>query len=522
MWNPPTVHAAPSRARSWLRLLLLSACAASAATDATAQQTTLVAAVLPASRSVQVGTTATAFATVINTGTSTAVGCGIAPATSIPATFSYQTTDPGTNALTGSPNTPVSIGPGAAQSFLVAFTPTATFGSTDAKLNFSCSNASPAASISGLNTLLLSAAATPVPDIIALGATTTNDGIANISGSQGTGVFAVATSNVGASGQITVLADSGPVVLPINLSICQTNPTTAACLAPPSSSVVTTVGSGTTPTFAVFMTATGGTSFDPANNRVSLRFRDATGVTRGATSVAVRTGTQTGSKIYFGYYAEDPTNNPEDPTNGSFIVGLPSSDGLFSGQMPFSYLGCTSSRSVGQVSGSRSGNGVGGNWAGTVDGTAAGGTFTGSYDTAADTISGAYTNSGGKVYISSGTCHYYVAALGTWKAFGSFTSQPKTFVALATTGATPVISWPSLGSGVVYSIRVFDEACLSGNPSIAACFLGEALTPGLSAQYPVNFPGGTALVLGKSYLVLVTGETTSGLFSGFSSFRLQP
>jgi hypothetical protein len=55
---------------------------------------TLMAAVLPSSRSVQVGTPATAFATIINAGQETAIGCGISPLTSIPTTFTYQTTNP--------------------------------------------------------------------------------------------------------------------------------------------------------------------------------------------------------------------------------------------------------------------------------------------------------------------------------------------------------------------------------------------------------------------------------------------
>ena len=41
---------------------------------------TIVAAVLPASRSVSVGTPATAFATIINTGPDTATSCRIVPA----------------------------------------------------------------------------------------------------------------------------------------------------------------------------------------------------------------------------------------------------------------------------------------------------------------------------------------------------------------------------------------------------------------------------------------------------------
>src|SRR5262249_1133388 len=69
----------------------------------------LLAAVLPSSRSVQVGAQATAFATIINTGTSTATGCKIAPGTAVSASFDFQTTNSATNAVTGTPNTPVDI-----------------------------------------------------------------------------------------------------------------------------------------------------------------------------------------------------------------------------------------------------------------------------------------------------------------------------------------------------------------------------------------------------------------------------
>ena len=53
-----------------------------------------MAAVLPGSRSVQVGATATAFATIINVGSVTATACSLSLLTSLPVTFAYQTTDP--------------------------------------------------------------------------------------------------------------------------------------------------------------------------------------------------------------------------------------------------------------------------------------------------------------------------------------------------------------------------------------------------------------------------------------------
>jgi hypothetical protein len=53
--------------------------------------------------------------------------------------------------------------------------------------------------------------------------------------------------------------------------------------------VTTTIGASETPTFAFFVTGTGTVPFDPAVNRVFVRFKDAGGITRGSTSVAVRT-----------------------------------------------------------------------------------------------------------------------------------------------------------------------------------------------------------------------------------------
>jgi hypothetical protein len=247
----------------------------------------LVAAVLPGSRSVQVNATATAFGTLINTGPTSATSCRITPPPIVPAAFHYQATN-FANQVTGQPDTPLDIPAGASQSFVVSFTPTQPFSPTDVQLAFDCTDSNPAPNTVGLNTLLLSASATPVPDIVALAATLSNDGIVNIPGATGTGVFAVATVNVGASGSITASADTGTTTLPVTLALCQTDPGSGACLAPPNSTVITTINGGATPTFGIFVTGSAAVPFDPATNRVFVRFKEA-GVTRGSTSVAVRT-----------------------------------------------------------------------------------------------------------------------------------------------------------------------------------------------------------------------------------------
>ena len=105
-----------------------------------------------------------------------------------------------------------------------------------------------------------------------------------------TGVFAVATVNVGSTGTITATADTGSASLPLVITLCETNPSTGVCLAPPGSSVTTVMAANATQTFAVFVTNTGPVPFDPANNRIFVRFRDGGSVTRGSTSVAVQIG----------------------------------------------------------------------------------------------------------------------------------------------------------------------------------------------------------------------------------------
>jgi streptogramin lyase len=255
----------------------------------TTPDATLVAAVLPLSRSVEVGgTPATAFATIINSGPGNASICSIAPTAPVPASFAFQTTNPATNALTGTPNTPVNITAGQSQSFVIAFTPTAAFGPATIDFTFGCSNATPAAQIVGVNTLDLSASTTPVPDIVALAATS-DPGYVDIPGATGMGLFAVATVNLGADGTITAAADSGTANLPVTVTVCQTNPSTGVCLAAAAASVTTDIPPNATPTFGIFVTGSVAVADMPGVNRIFVTFTDSSGVLRGETSVAVRT-----------------------------------------------------------------------------------------------------------------------------------------------------------------------------------------------------------------------------------------
>jgi PKD repeat protein len=258
---------------------------------------TLLASLLPVSRSVLVGNTATAFATVINAGHVTATGVKIQldnatgpGGTPLPAAFTFQTTDPSTNTVTRSPNEPVDILPGQSQSFVIAVTPSAALTPIDVRFDIEGTNTTrDARTVIGLNTLLLSSSMEATPDIVALAVTPDANGILTLGGSPATGAFAVATINVGAGGSITASADTGTASLPVSLSVCRTDPTTGQCASAIASSVETQINQGATPTFAVFVNAGGPVPYDPEINRIFVRFRDAGGAVRGATSVAVKT-----------------------------------------------------------------------------------------------------------------------------------------------------------------------------------------------------------------------------------------
>jgi virginiamycin B lyase len=249
----------------------------------------LVASVLPTSRSVQVGHVATVFASIVNSTKSPLTDCRIVPATFVNGFFSYQTTNPATNALTGTPNTSAPLSANGLQTYVIAILAGAPYPSTNVQFTYVCDGVAAAAPIVGVNTLLLTFDANPVPDVIAVGLTPSNDGFAHTGGNGGTGLFVIASDNIGLSASLTARARLSNPSLPITATVCQTNPMTAACLATPSATVTTTINTGQTPTWAVFLSASGTVNADPANNRVFFEFVDSGGIVRGSTSTAVTT-----------------------------------------------------------------------------------------------------------------------------------------------------------------------------------------------------------------------------------------
>lgn len=253
----------------------------------TSESTALAAAVLPASRSGQVGSALTAFVTLINGGSVAAEACSIDLLANIPASLSYQTTDPATNAPTGTADTPVDIPSGTAQSFIITINLNAQFAPIDAPIAYSCANADTVAPLRGLNTLLLSAAATPVPDVIALAATASGDGIVRLD-SAGNGAFSVASINVGTGADITISATTSTGA---SVALCESDPATAACINPTSPTfgdVNVNIASNSTPTFSVFASSGDSIESNAAANRINVVFRGSDGNVRGQTSVAVQ------------------------------------------------------------------------------------------------------------------------------------------------------------------------------------------------------------------------------------------
>jgi sugar lactone lactonase YvrE len=255
--------------------------------------TSLLSAVLPGARSVQSGVVATVFATILNAGNTALAGCRVRlpGLTSSALTLDYWPTDAVTNQVVGARDQPVSIPANGSQSFVLGFSTSSAAMIFNAQtLLFGCDGVSPAPITVGVNTVDLSFSAAPVTDVIVLSATASGDGIINVPFPSGNGgAFALATANVGAAGPLSVTADTGAATLPVTMLICQSNPSTGACLSTPANTVPVTFAAGVTSTFSIFVKASASVPFDPGASRIFVRFKDSDGASHGSTSVAVRT-----------------------------------------------------------------------------------------------------------------------------------------------------------------------------------------------------------------------------------------
>ena len=274
-WNRPTKALVPG--------LLALACfqALPAAADP-------FAAVLPSSRSVEVGVTATAFATILNPDDVSAEGCTISPVSTVDAAFTYQTTNPTSNAVTGTANTPVDIPAGGAQTFVIGLTPNSDFAATDVQFAFACSTGT-AISAPGINTLLLSGNDSPVADVVAVALTPGGGGIARLPRDSVFGLMSLATTNVGSEATITAR--------PVDLAgldgflrICETDQNTSACLEDPAESSTGLLAADGTRTYSVFINSNTRIFLDATNRRTAVEFVDEFGNVRGSTSVAIQGG----------------------------------------------------------------------------------------------------------------------------------------------------------------------------------------------------------------------------------------
>ncbi|QNL19954.1 hypothetical protein HXX25_11825 [Hyphobacterium sp. CCMP332] len=268
-------------------------------------------AVLPLTRAVPTGTTATAFATVINPAASgdTATGCGLRLPGASTNQFSYQTTD-ALNAPTGTINTPVDILSGGAQSFVFTVRTNNQFidnsrteidsGNVESDLFIEafCSNRRSAEYIEGVNSFSFRSETLPGPDVIAVAGTPTIPGTVLIptTGNM-VGFFVVAVTNVGTAGVVVARPSIGPDAEAgiSSVEICQTDPGTGACTSARAGSATISLATNGTATFAIFVRGTGAAVSNlPATNRVFVRFTSTgtvlvSGGERGATSVSVRT-----------------------------------------------------------------------------------------------------------------------------------------------------------------------------------------------------------------------------------------
>lgn len=250
-------------------------------------QVPLLVSMLPTSRAAGPGRTVGFFIAVINGGAAPADAVQLASNTGLPVAFSYWESDPATNQIVGPPNPVVTIPAGGLKTFVGTVTPSSTFPTSDVLIDVVGSNTAPLVTLVGVNTEQIGSFDALKPDIVGLVVTSPNTGILSIP-ALGSAAFAAAALNAGEAGEITVTASTG-AGLPVTIALCQTDPVTGQCISEIKPSLTIPIEARGTPSFGVFVTASGPIALDPAVNRIAVVFTDATHTIVGGTSVAVAT-----------------------------------------------------------------------------------------------------------------------------------------------------------------------------------------------------------------------------------------
>ncbi len=242
---------------------------------------------LPSSRSVTIGETATVFGTALSSVSQT--DCELVLGEGAPgATLSWRLLD-SSNQLTADPENahfPLtgasSANPGGVpQNLLVAISSPAELSNADVDIFTRCANTDPNPAFDfyrnplfpGVNTLLLNVSAVPTPDILVIGESLTADGYVRIPTAGARQPAAIAAVNIGAAGNVTVTANTGDISLPVILNLCETD-ANGVCTGPRAESLEVAFATDQIRTFNIFVQSDGrhGVANLPGLARVYFEF----------------------------------------------------------------------------------------------------------------------------------------------------------------------------------------------------------------------------------------------------------
>lgn len=230
------------------------------------------------------------------------------------------------------------------------------------------------------------------------------------------------------------------------------------------------------------------------------------------------TGDAGSNELYIGYYAEDRTDNPEDPTLGAVYLNLPEGDSSFSGNMFFTYVGCQTSN-VGGVNGTKTAGSLAADWSGTIDNEPQNGNFNGTYDAAGGSWSGTYTVADGKQFLDLFPCiRYWIASRGSWELFAVGTNTPAGFAIDIDLDDESIVSFamPPGAAGALVSVL---DATLAATPGSGNAIVWQGLIePDAPSPVDTELPI-EKLSAGSEYIAAVAVAAADGSTLAFGSKR---